>query len=233
MLIVPPAICEPGATSTGTDSPVSMDWSRADSPSSTTPSAGAFSPGRSTTRSPTSTSVAGTRTSSSSRRSRASFAPSSSRARIAALELRRARASRYRPTRTRVVITAATSKYVCSSSPARSTTADQESAAIVPIEISVSMVAAPWRRFSSGRSVKGPAGEQDDRRREREREPFPARELHGRHHCEHRQRHAEHRGDEQSPSQPAGRALGGVVLRGVRRSPWQARRHNRLPPRPR
>jgi hypothetical protein len=45
-LIVAPAISDPGPTSTGTDSPVSMLMSMAECPSSTTPSVATFSPGR-------------------------------------------------------------------------------------------------------------------------------------------------------------------------------------------
>ena len=52
-LIVPPATSAPGPTSTGSDSPVSSDWSIADAPSSTTPSVAICSPGRTTKRSPT------------------------------------------------------------------------------------------------------------------------------------------------------------------------------------
>ena len=47
------------------------------------------------------------------------------------------------------MITAATSKYVCASMPPTSTTTDHVQAASVPTEISVSIVAAPWRAFRS------------------------------------------------------------------------------------
>ena len=49
---VAPASSEPGLTSTGIDSPVSMLMSMADVPSSTTPSVATLSPGRTTKRSP-------------------------------------------------------------------------------------------------------------------------------------------------------------------------------------
>ena len=52
-LIVAPATAEPGPTSTGTDSPVSIAASTAEVPSSTTPSVAIFSPGRTTNRIPT------------------------------------------------------------------------------------------------------------------------------------------------------------------------------------
>ena len=57
MLIVAPATASPGPTSTGTGSPVSIDWSTADEPSTTTPSVAIFSPGRTTKRSPTASSL--------------------------------------------------------------------------------------------------------------------------------------------------------------------------------
>ena len=48
-----PNTASPGATSTGTGSPVSIDTSTADAPSTTVPSVAIFSPGRTTKRSPT------------------------------------------------------------------------------------------------------------------------------------------------------------------------------------
>ena len=110
VLIVAPATLAPAATSTGTGSPVSSDWSTADSPSTTTPSVAIFSPGWTTKTSPTRSSATGMSTSSPSRRTRASFAPSSRSLRMAADARALARASRYRPSRISVVTTAATSK---------------------------------------------------------------------------------------------------------------------------
>ena len=60
-LIEAPTTSSPGPTSTGTDSPVSIERSTQDVPSLTTPSTGTFSPGSTTTRSPTTTSSTGTR----------------------------------------------------------------------------------------------------------------------------------------------------------------------------
>ena len=94
VLIVAPATSSPGPTSAGTGSPVSIDWSIAEAPSSTTPSVAIFSPGRTTKRSPACSSSTGTTTSRPSRSTRASLAPSSTSARIAAPERRLARASR-------------------------------------------------------------------------------------------------------------------------------------------
>ena len=51
-LTVAPTTSSPGCFSTGTDSPVSSDWSTALAPSSTTPSVATFSPGLTTKRSP-------------------------------------------------------------------------------------------------------------------------------------------------------------------------------------
>ena len=91
---VAPATLSPGPTSTGTDSPVSMPASTADVPPSTTPSVAIFSPGRTTNRSPTVSCSIGTRTSVPPRSTATSLAPSASRARSAAPELRLARASK-------------------------------------------------------------------------------------------------------------------------------------------
>ena len=56
-LTVAPTTASPAPTSTGTDSPVSIEASTADAPSSTTPSVAIFSPGRTTNRSPTASCV--------------------------------------------------------------------------------------------------------------------------------------------------------------------------------
>ena len=53
VLMVAPITLSPGRLVTGNGSPVSMDSSRALSPSSTTPSTGTFSPGRTRNASPT------------------------------------------------------------------------------------------------------------------------------------------------------------------------------------
>jgi len=94
VLIVAPVTVSPTSTSTGRDSPVSRDVSTAERPSTTTPSAAIFSPGRTTTRSPGRSCSAGTLVSTPSRRTTASFAPSSSSARSASPERAFARASR-------------------------------------------------------------------------------------------------------------------------------------------
>ena len=90
-LTVAPATSSPGPTSTGTDSPVSIELSTAERPVSTTPSVATFSPGRTTKRSPTASCSTGTRRPSSSS---TSLAPSSSSAFSAAPARRLARASK-------------------------------------------------------------------------------------------------------------------------------------------
>ena len=69
VFIVAALTAEPGALSTGTDSPVSADSFTALSPSSTTPSTGMLSPGRTTNTSPTRTSSMSASTSSPPRSS--------------------------------------------------------------------------------------------------------------------------------------------------------------------
>ncbi len=81
---VAPATGSPGPTSTGRDSPVSMDASTAEVPDTTRPSVAIFSPGRTTNSSPTARSAIAMRCSVPSRNTATSLAPSSSRARSAA-----------------------------------------------------------------------------------------------------------------------------------------------------
>ena len=93
-LTVAPVTASPSPTSTGTDSPVSIEASTAELPCSTTPSVAIFSPGRTTKRSPSASSPTGTRTSAPSFSTATSFAPMSSRARSAAPAWRFERFSR-------------------------------------------------------------------------------------------------------------------------------------------
>ena len=107
---VAPTTREPVVTSTGTDSPVSMLASIADAPSTTRPSEGIFSPGRTSTRSPTISCETGTSCSTPPTRRVASFAPRCRSARSASVEDFLARASAYRPARMNTVTRAATSR---------------------------------------------------------------------------------------------------------------------------
>ncbi len=93
-LTVAPVTGSPGETSTGTDSPVSIEASTAEDPSTTVPSVAIFSPGRTTNRSPTASLPTGTRTSRPSRSTATSLAPSSSSALSAAPARRLERASK-------------------------------------------------------------------------------------------------------------------------------------------
>ena len=71
MFWVPPVTASPAAFTTGSVSPVSMDSSASVAPSTTTPSTGIFSPGRTRTVSPATTWANGTSRSSPPRTTRA------------------------------------------------------------------------------------------------------------------------------------------------------------------
>ena len=83
-LTVAPVTSWPSPTSTGTDSPVSMDMSTALEPVTTTPSVAIFSPGRTMNSSPSASCSTGISCSAPSRSTATSLAPSSIRARSAA-----------------------------------------------------------------------------------------------------------------------------------------------------
>ena len=70
-----PVTVDPSWTSTGTDSPVSMDSSTAENPSTTLPSVAIFSPGRTTKTSPIASWEIGMRVSEPSTSKEASLAP--------------------------------------------------------------------------------------------------------------------------------------------------------------
>ena len=92
--MVPPTTVSPAAASTGTDSPVIMLRSTADSPDSTSPSAAIFSPGRTTKMSSRRSWPTGMRRSSPSAPStQTSFAAVAASFRIASAAVPRARAS--------------------------------------------------------------------------------------------------------------------------------------------
>ena len=94
MLTVAPVTSLPALTSTGMDSPVTSEESTAELPSTTTPSAAIFSPGRTTNSSPAASSPTGTRCSVPSRSTAALLAPSVARAVSADADRSLARASR-------------------------------------------------------------------------------------------------------------------------------------------
>ena len=107
---VPPVSGSPTALATGKASPVSMDSSTVDWPVATTPSTAMRSPGRICTRSPAIRAEIGTSSGSGDSRRAVRGCSATSRA-IAAPARPRARASRLRPIRISVTITAAASKY--------------------------------------------------------------------------------------------------------------------------
>ena len=94
---------------TGRLSPVTIDSSISDSPSTTRPSTGTFAPGRISSRSPTSTSAVGTSTVSPSRSTTAIGGASSSSVRMASFAPPRARISNQWPSRTKAARTVAAS----------------------------------------------------------------------------------------------------------------------------
>ena len=143
-------------------------------PPTTTPSVAIFSPGRTTKRSPAATSSIATD----------DLDAVAQHARLLRAELeqrpdRRARAAprarlEVAPSRISVVITAATSKYMSASSRTRRATTDHAQAASVPIEMSVSIVAARWRAFRTAARWKPKPAQRTTGRREREGEPTPS-----------------------------------------------------------
>jgi hypothetical protein len=110
-LIVAPTTRSPACLSTGSGSPVTIDWSTWLRPSSTTPSTGIFSPGRTRKRSPTWTWSSGTSRSVPSKPIwRADLGASPRSCLIAELVRERARSSSTWPSRISVTIAAAASK---------------------------------------------------------------------------------------------------------------------------
>jgi hypothetical protein len=110
LLSVAPTTVSPGFFSTGIGSPVSIDSSTAEAPSSTVPSTGTFSPGRTMTMSPTTTCSTGTSISSPPRVTRAVLAASPMSARMASDVRPLARASSSFPSSTKVMSSAEVSK---------------------------------------------------------------------------------------------------------------------------
>ena len=109
-LTVPPTTASPAPTSTGTDSPVTIDRSTAELPSTTRPSVAIRSPGRTTKCSPTWSRPTGTRVSTPSRSTATSLAPNASSDRRAAPALRLDLASSQRPSSRNTVTPTATSR---------------------------------------------------------------------------------------------------------------------------
>ena len=108
--MVAPVTILPGETSTGRDSPVSMDSSTAEVPDTTTPSVAMRSPGRTTNCSPTCSCSIGMRTSWESRRTATSFAPRLRSSCNACEERPFARASNQRPSSKKTITMAEVSR---------------------------------------------------------------------------------------------------------------------------
>ena len=149
-LIEPPVSRSSTRLPTGSGSPVSMDSSTWVAPSSTRPSAGTRSPGRTARRSPGRSSSTGMSVSPPSTSIRcASSGRSACRARIAAVVWRLARASSHLPSSTRVTTTAALSKYRPPCSPCGENShshTDMAHAALVPMATNRSMLPVPALR---------------------------------------------------------------------------------------
>ena len=106
---VAPMTSEPTALATGRLSPVTMDSSMSESPSSTTPSVGTLDPGRTIIRSPGTISDVGTSTGSPLRITSAWAGASSNSVRMASFAPPRARISNQWPRRTKLARTVAAS----------------------------------------------------------------------------------------------------------------------------
>ena len=152
VLSVAPMTVSPGALSTGIGSPVSIDSSTADRPSTTTPSTGTLAPGRTRRRSPGRTWSRGISRSRSAPARTAWAGWRSRRSSMAPVVRAFARASSHRPSRTSPMIRADESKYASVGRPMTSScfgktvaTTDQPHAALVPRATRVSMFAAPCR----------------------------------------------------------------------------------------
>ena len=110
-LTVPPVTASPTFFSWGIGSPVIMDSSRVERPSTISPSTGTFSPGRTRNLSPVFSSSSDTSSSSPASLIRFAVGGARSNKDLSACEVcPRARASITWPSRTRVMMTAATSK---------------------------------------------------------------------------------------------------------------------------
>mmetsp|Transcript_61822 Transcript_61822/g.146361 ORF Transcript_61822/g.146361 Transcript_61822/m.146361 type:complete len:238 (-) Transcript_61822:323-1036(-) len=112
-LMAPPVTLSPTALGTGRLSPVMSDSSIWLRPSTISPSTATRSPGRMTTRSPTTTCSTGTSTSAPSRRTLAVVGRNAFNARMASVVCRLARCSSHLPNKTSVMTAAEASKYRC------------------------------------------------------------------------------------------------------------------------
>ena len=89
----------------------------------------------------------------------------------------------------------------------KSATTDQPHAASVPSEISVSIVAAAWRRFFHAATWNGQPAQSTTGVASCEREPLPVRELERRDHPHQERGEREHRGEDEPPAERGGRVV--------------------------
>ena len=101
---------------------------------------------------------------------------------------------------------------------------DHAHALSVPTEISVSMVAAPWRRLVHIARWNGAAPHSDDRGGQHQRDPLPPVELGGRHHRQHQDGERQRGGDRHPAAQVGVVELDVVALVAAVRAvaPWSS-----------
>ena len=144
--MLPPVTRESIVLYTGSGSPVSMASSTCVCPSSNTPSAANRSPGKTTKRSPTSSSSIGISVSPSRVMTRAREGRKACKARMASVVCRLARASSHLPSSTKVITTAEPSKYKCTMAPAGAVShnhTDSAQPALVPSATNKSILPVP------------------------------------------------------------------------------------------
>ncbi len=182
--IVAPTTLSPGFFSTGMGSPVSIDSSTLERPSSTSPSTGTFSPGRTRRRSPTCTCVSGMSSSvPSALILRAVFGARPSSALSAAEVLERAVSSRIWPSRVSDTMIAAASKYTATRPCSRNDSGKRSGATVAttlypnaaptPVPISVHMFGLRLAMDCAHRWKNGQAAHRTTGRGQHQFEPGP------------------------------------------------------------
>ena len=137
--------------------------------------------------------------------------------------------SRYRPSRIRVVTTAATSKYVCAPTPATSTDGRPGERRQRPERDQRVHRRGAVAGVRDRGAVERPARPEHDRRRERERDPLPAVELQRRDHRQRSDRRRE-RGRHHEREHPGARCSPPAPRPGGPRRSRPPRRPRRAPP---
>ena len=225
-LTVAPTTGSPTPTSTGTDSPVSIEASTAESPSSTTPSVATFSPGRTTNRIPTASWSVGIRISTpwavaedgdvlgaelEQRPQRGAGAPLGAGLEVAAGEDERRHAGGGLEVDVAGAVGALDGELErvghargAGGTPEQRVERPAEGGQDAHRDQGVhGRGAVP--QVDPGGPVEGPGAPHHDRRGEREREPLPVGELQRRDHRHRDHRHGQHRGDDQALAQRTGR----------------------------